>query len=180
MGELSDLKTDTMEEKDMYKNSGKKLLRLIKIITAIMMGACVIAGIAVAGNVSTIMGILIAVVGCFIAWLSNLVLATFAEMAMDVHRLADKWGSTDAGLLTMEGGVSKEQPPQETWTCAACGQINLKRVASCQACGVAQSWSEAQANKVISEQKIADCPQCGAAVQQKDAFCGHCGAKIGE
>lgn len=64
------------------------------------------------------------------------------------------------------------------WTCASCGQVNLRRVAYCQSCGVSQSWSDSKLGVVASEHEPVTCPGCGAAAKPGHAFCVHCGAKI--
>ena len=63
---------------------------------------------------------------------------------------------------------------ENLWTCAACGQVNLKRVAFCQKCGVAQSWSTDRK----PTRQAAVCPNCGSAINDDHVFCMGCGSRV--
>ncbi len=124
----------------MYENSGEKLKSVVSTITAIGMVCFILLGLVLcfAGAAGVLLGLIVAVVGCLFCWLSNLVLATFAQIAIDVHKLAE-------GTAAEEPEVEASVVSSDTgWVCAGCGMKNSWRVYSCQSCGVTKAWSENQ------------------------------------
>jgi hypothetical protein len=144
----------------MYENAGEKLMSVASTVTGIGMFLSVILGIACffLDGAGFLLGIIVIAVGCMGCWLSNLVIATFAQIAIDVHKLAE--GTTAQKETQQKVSQQKvtQQPaaavPQATatvetqaqagWVCASCGQKNSWHVYSCQSCGVTKAWSENQ------------------------------------
>lgn len=137
----------------MYNNAGKKLMSTVSVITTIMMIVSLIGGIAVGSIVANLPyneasdgflpGIIVAATGCIVSWLSNLILATFAEMAMNVAEIAKATGvSNNYAPATDDKGENNNAASIEPWECSSCGQKNAAHVKSCQGCGVSKQWSD--------------------------------------
>lgn len=131
----------------MYKSSGYKLRGVVSTITTIMMIISVFEGIAIwitvmnihdgLGMVGFIVGLTVAAIGCITWWLVNLAIATFAEMAINVSKMAE---SKKESSELMEADAEHEA--NENWICASCRTTNAISFDKCQNCGVTKRWSD--------------------------------------
>lgn len=132
----------------MYENPGEKLMSVASTVTGIGMFLSVVAGFACffIGSVGFVLGIVVMVVGCLGCWLSNLVIATFAQIAIDVHKMAEANSAPQTAKqpATNETQKTPTVEPESGWVCAGCGLKNSWHVYSCQGCGVSKGWSENQ------------------------------------
>ena len=96
----------------MYQNAGKSIKTLVTVIVAILMLLAITAGVGLAsflnnfGEGGSFIGFLVAVFGCFSAWLSGLILYAYGEIADGVKRLSSKFCLEDAE--DRESGNSEE------------------------------------------------------------------------
>lgn len=95
----------------MYKNAGEKIFTLANILVKIMFALSIIGGLTVLvlmyinGDSSGILlGPLVAVLGCGVSWLLNLLLAGFGELVRNTHDLLDLVQGNPAALA--RGGKS--------------------------------------------------------------------------
>ena len=143
----------------MYENVGKSIKNLVKTIVTVGMIVWVVIGIvilATSGENGAILGILVAVVGCFMSWLSGLVLYAYGEMADNLKSIkeavAGKEGTRTPTKPTAQSGVhaqntvvTKEPMAKEAmWKCYSCGKENEDTKSFCVACNVTRRWSETQ------------------------------------
>ncbi len=72
----------------MYKNSGAKVRGLATVITTLMMiGSALFGFMIMALTEEPVVGLIFGALGCFLAWLSGLLLAAFGEMAENIYHL---------------------------------------------------------------------------------------------
>ena len=87
----------------MYQNAGKSIKTLVTAIVAIQMVLAVTAGIGIASFLNDVseggsfIGFLFAAFGCFVAWLSGLILYAYGEIAEGVKRISSNcsYGNAD-------------------------------------------------------------------------------------
>ena len=140
----------------MYENAGKSIKNLVKTIVTISMIMWIVIGIVVmaTGDIGVILGILVAVVGCFMSWLSGLILYAYGEMADNLksikEAIAGKEGThapakpvVQSGSYAQNTAVIKEPKPKlPKWKCYSCGEENEGAISYCIACNVSRRWSE--------------------------------------
>ena len=144
----------------MYNNPGKKLKGIIKGIVSILMVIWVIVGLVIfsmaasqgaegSGLSGFFVGLLITTIGCFGSWLSGLILATFADMAENLHAIrgAIANGQQTAvvdnpkikdRVYTKRAGKNIEDYPHDKdseWVCSSCMTVNSLDVKYCSNCG---------------------------------------------
>lgn len=104
----------------MYENPGKKLKTIVSTIVGIEMVASVllwviiwVSMIAQNGEEAAIAGFLVggivACIGCFLAWVSGLVMATFADIAENIYEINKKLGGTSDGNVCKPVSVGETQ-----------------------------------------------------------------------
>lgn len=67
----------------MYDNVGGKIKKLASVVAVIGIIASVIAGICIMA-VSAISGLIVAAIGAFVSWISNIVLYAFGDLVENV------------------------------------------------------------------------------------------------
>lgn len=92
----------------MFDNVGRKIKSMVTIITVIQMVAWSIVGIVLICLDRVLIGLLIAAIGCLIAWVSSLVLYGFGEL---VHKtsLIESYLRNGGAL----GDIDLEKPSKE-------------------------------------------------------------------
>ena len=72
----------------MYTNTGEKIQTMAKVIAVISIIAALIAGAVIWVEFNLpLLGFIIAVVGGFMAWVSQLLLAGFGELISNSHKI---------------------------------------------------------------------------------------------
>ena len=79
----------------MYKNAGKSIKNIVKVVVGIQIALFIILGIIlmllVPDGAGFLAGALVAGVGCFFAWLSGLILYAYGDMADNMRVLAKSY-----------------------------------------------------------------------------------------
>ena len=94
----------------MYNNSGQKIISMATILTVISVVVSIVIGIGLwvgiaelaDGVVGFFVGLIVAAIGCVIAWVLNLLLAGFGELVSDTHELLS--------IAKKEAGAEKTAP----------------------------------------------------------------------
>ena len=110
----------------MFNWIGSKIKGFTKFICWVGIIGSVLLGISL-GSMSPVAGLLIALVGSLLSWISSFVLYGFGELIDSVMQINDLLSRTD-GI-----GVKKEIP--SIWYCTSCGQQNTNISAQCKKCG---------------------------------------------
>lgn len=131
----------------MYENSGRRLKRIVLYATTLLDVASGLLGLAVYviaaetfdDGLGIMLGCLTAGMGWLFAWLSGLVISTFADIEIYVEKMSSAYSSKNVLESAMEfnnGNAAKpaNQPTPGGWTCT-CGRNNAKYVATCP-CGI--------------------------------------------
>ena len=141
----------------MYENTGKKILSLARVLTVLMMVVVIITGIGIGVGISAIhppigliSAVLVIVIGCLSAWLSNLLLAGFGELVSNSFELLQiaKHGGVSFGHVPSPKAPGQSNratvPPQQhqsdgvnpgEWVCVRCNAINQNKISKCWDCG---------------------------------------------
>ena len=136
----------------MYKDAGYSIKTVVKTITGILMAFSVLIGLVILillsqNNVG--LGLLAAVViiggGCFLAWLSGLVLYAFGEIADRTVSIDEKLsGNVYSDGTQVAGNHEKTEidwAKEPQWKCYSCGTSNPMKRAYCIKCGTSRDWS---------------------------------------
>ena len=142
----------------MYSNAGKSIKSYVSVMVAIGYVISIILGFAILGFGAeyesagiVILGIVVSVVGCVIAWLSGLMLYAYGEIADRLISIDEKISSNN---LTVEESALNTTPetqgdfqskncdrkketgniPADSWKCT-CGRVNASYVSTCP-CGI--------------------------------------------
>lgn len=73
----------------MYKNAGKSIKNIVRGVVGILLALFILLGIILACNDAVILGLIVAGVGCFFAWLSGLILYAYGDMADNIRVIAE-------------------------------------------------------------------------------------------
>ena len=147
----------------MYNHSGKKLKAVVTKITMVMMVISVISGIAIFAVCRTIsdnlavvgftIGLIVAGIGCLTWWVMNLIIATFAELAINVEKIATHplVNNNESVAITDDAGNAVDEMPntkragydilnyphdiQNEWVCSSCTTVNKRGNKWCKKCG---------------------------------------------
>ena len=138
----------------MYNNAGKSIKNLTKVIVGIEMALAVIAGIAimVSGGLGFWLGLLVAGLGCFFAWVGGLVMYAYGDIADNLQAIRNKTvGEEEKVEYTVETGkkvmIEAELLAEGAWECVSCKTQNPLKRQYCIKCGTNRDWSEEKSKK---------------------------------
>ena len=84
----------------MYKNAGRSIKNIVKAVVGLQIALFIILGIilmvVVPNGAGLFLGVAIAGVGCFFAWLSGLILYAYGDMADNIRALAQSFAANAA------------------------------------------------------------------------------------
>lgn len=133
----------------MYSNAGKSIKSYVKVVVSIAICICILLGILVIAItedfLGVLLGLLIAGVGSFMAWLSGLVLYAFGDIAERVANIDEKLSGNVQSADVQKGtddqaaAIDWEKEPQ--WECYNCGTSNPMQRAYCLKCNTSRDWS---------------------------------------
>ena len=138
----------------MYQNVGQKIKNLTKIVVTIMMIVSIIAGIGIMAmdEDMILIGLVVAGVGCFAAWISGLTMYAYGDIAANIQSINQQLANMNGGN-NYQGNQPAYQAPapqapsytyapqpeaNETWFCAQCGAANGANNSFCVSCGKAK------------------------------------------
>lgn len=143
----------------MYQNVGQKIKSLTKVVVIIMMVLSIIGGISMMAldEEMILPGLLIAAIGCFVAWLSGLTMYAYGDIADNLQSINEQIAGMNGGTPAAKPNYQYTQPTyqapaytyapqQETapaaesrWFCTQCGTANNASSGFCVSCGKAKS-----------------------------------------
>ena len=136
----------------MYKNAGKSIKEWVKISVVFMMLIWIVFAIVVSvmlyklfGGIAILLAVSVMVIGCFLIWLSGLMLYAYGDIADNIktiRKIAEN--SQNSAKNKKDTDVRKEE---RKWRCANCGTENENENTYCVACDVSRAWSEAYWDK---------------------------------
>lgn len=123
----------------MYENPGQKLKAAITVSTAIAMMLICLGGLMLMIQGALIAGILVAAIGCLVVWLSGLLTATIADIAINTEEIAyntrtllnENRASKQNANVNQGVNVPNQQPQNGQWRCSSCGKINPSYMSTC-------------------------------------------------
>jgi len=142
----------------MYKNVGSKIVAMATVDTIIGMIASVVLGIwvgfiLIGGFWGFIVFLLVTALGCFLAWVINLVLAGFGELVSSANALnatVQQMQQGNADTQSQKAHSYAKSPPMSTAPIFKDSAENTPSTSSlCEKC--AKPFSK----------KLSDCPHCG-------------------
>ena len=137
----------------MYKNPGKTIKRLTKVIVGVGMALSIVAGLAfLAMPGGFFVGLLVAALGCLLSWLSGLTLAAYGDIADNLLAIRNKIVGQDVEAeyvveAAEQAKVREELFAEGTWECVSCKTQNPTRAHYCVKCGTNKDWSEEKSKK---------------------------------
>ena len=134
----------------MYNNTGKCIKSLTKVIVIVEMGFSVVGGLVLAGISGVVIGLLVGALGCLLAWLSGLILATYGDIADNLYAIRVKIaGEEEVKTVEIAGQVMTEEEllAEGAWECVSCGRQNPIKSQLCIKCGTSKAWSEEKSKK---------------------------------
>lgn len=129
----------------MYNNAGKRIKNLTKVIVGIEMALAVIAGIAImpSGGLGFWLGLLVAGLGCFFAWVGGLVMYAYGDIADNLQAIRNKTVGEEEEKVMTEAELLAEG----AWECVSCKTQNPLKRQYCIKCGTNRDWSEEKSKK---------------------------------
>lgn len=160
----------------MYKNSGAKVKGLATTITTLVMIGSILFGlIIIVASKSFLTGLIFAVVGCFIGWLSGLMLAAFGELVENSYHIRQ--------MLTEKLGYQeKVNKDSEKAGDDAVSDDIVREIMRRDGVGIGDAMRIANEEKRAAAnngpRKDTVCPNCGAPRKGSGLFCSHCGTRF--
>ena len=166
----------------MYTNAGRSIKNIVaKVVTFRMVMSILIALVVViivgdkAGFASgCILGMIVGILGCFIDWLSGLVLYAYGDIADNLTQINEKLNE------------KMEYAEKTQWVCFHCGTQNFDNHGYCAQCGINRDWSKnkeleksekpiTEKTKTITQSTMWTCSECGTKNLQNHGYCANCG-----
>lgn len=170
----------------MYNNSGAKVKGLATVIVTLsMIGSVILGLILMVATESFLLGAIVIGNGCFVAWLSGLMLAAFGEMVENTYYLrkvvTEKLGEPEDGEQKSEYTEKKNenvnQSDDEEVTDEEIREIRHRLgVGIGDAMAIAREEKRAKKNTAEKHQRC--CPNCNSPYQGAVLFCGKCGTRL--
>ena len=153
----------------MYRNSGAAIKVLATILAVLMMIGCVASGVYVIIETEEVVaGLLIIVAGCFVSWLSCLMMAAFGELVNNTHK-----------ILKLLKVMSLEKPaPQPVPEYVPAARVEYSAPTKKTETANAASVKFEQGSNDDLNANANTCPTCGTPRKGNSAFCAFCGTKF--
>ena len=159
----------------MFNNIGGKIKTLVKVFFWLAAIGGVIGGAAVCVMSKSPLGLLVAGVIIFVAWLGSFVLYGYGELIdctqhnayylEEIYKNMSKSGNQN--MVT--GGQPQGQPQQITrsWECSKCRTVNSDTASFCVSCGEERRFDEDKWK----------CVKCGKLNKKEATACNCCGKR---
>ena len=149
----------------MYKDPGQKVMTLATVFAVILGIIAIIEGIVIwvgmakvrQGGLGFLLFIVVAAVGCVIAYISYIMLYAFGELVDNTSQILKKM--PDSSMFQAQSGIDKIHRPGERM--------------------YPNAVPEKPTATPAPEKNTVTCPFCKKESPKGTVFCGGCGAKIG-
>lgn len=159
----------------MFENIGGKIKKFAQIMCWIGMGASALAGVLLLFGPAWWLGIIIAVVGCFVSWIGSFLLFGFGQLIEDTSAIRrtlsnDGVQATNASPSPLSGQSSVGSVNAKAvngWVCT-CGWVNENSQTYCFRC---------RRNRSAAKKKVI-CKHCGASNNETNELCFACNKPV--
>lgn len=148
----------------MYRNTGAAIKVLATILAVLMMIGCVASGVYVIVEAEEVgAGLIIIVVGCFVSWLSCLMMAAFGELVNNTHKILKllKAMPQEKPVVVMPQPVPEYSAPAKKEESVYAASVKFE-----------------QGSSEDLNTNVNTCPTCGTPRKGNSAFCAFCGTKF--
>lgn len=112
----------------MFDNIGGKIKGFTKFVSGLGIIASVVLGLAIGATGGFLIGVVVAVIGSLVSWISGFMMYGFGELVDAAMQMKRMYSYTE-GASIIKAEVNKP------WVCKHCGQENSIVSAQCKGCG---------------------------------------------